>query len=80
MTDDDAPLKKSAATARLRELRASVWHLVDLKRAGHSPRFTEMQIDRHDRITRLPERRPPRGRKPAAAIVQVAMLRRRGKP
>ncbi len=54
-TDDaDAPIHKSAAAARLREMRAPILHLVDLKRAAHSPRFCELKVDVHDRIVALP--------------------------
>lgn len=39
--------------ARIRgSRRASVLHLIDLKRAGHSPTRTEFNIDRHDRVVR----------------------------
>jgi hypothetical protein len=34
------------ALTRLALQRANIMHLVDLKRGGHSPRCTEMRIDR----------------------------------
>jgi transposase-like protein len=40
----DLPMDAEAITLRrLRDMKANIWHLVDLKRAGHSPRFTEMR-------------------------------------
>lgn len=73
-TDSDADrLLSPGEWARLK--RANIAHLVDLKRQGYSPRFTELVVDRKtDRIVALPERRPRRSPKP---IVQVAMLRHR---
>ncbi len=39
--------------------RASIWHLLDLKKDGWSPRHTELVIDpRTDRVVKRPERRP----------------------
>lgn len=41
-------------------MRASLQHLVDLKRAGHSPRFVELIVHpRSDRVLAQPATAPP---------------------
>jgi hypothetical protein len=39
---------KKETSAPFDAVAASIMHLVDLKRAGHSPRFTELNIPRDD--------------------------------
>jgi hypothetical protein len=58
--------------------RASVLHLCDLKRAGCSPKFCELTVDRRtDRVLALPELRPARGRPKAQPIMQPDLFRMR---
>jgi hypothetical protein len=44
------PSEKTEAAARRAAIYANVWHLVDLKRAGHSPRQTELNVPHDDSI------------------------------
>lgn len=58
MTDAPDAIATADARDRQREARASILHLVDLKRDGWSPCFTELRVDRRDRIIAEPQRRP----------------------
>jgi hypothetical protein len=49
---------------------ASIWHLVDLKRAGHSPTKTELSISNEGLPTRFHIEPCLLSRSPAAALVE----------
>ena len=61
----------ASAPVSLTDAEASVCHLIDLKRAGHSPRYTELNISHDDG---LPWRHQPEpsvlSNSPAAAVVE----------
>lgn len=73
-TDDDL-IRKSAAAERVRRIRAGVLHLVDLKRAGHSPRYCELIVDSRDRIVAQPQRRASPMRETSRPAIGVAQSR-----
>lgn len=47
------PLPSDEGCTRAKDIAANRWHLVDLKRAGHSPRQTELRIG-SDGVVRAP--------------------------
>lgn len=47
---------------------ASIWHLIDLKRAGHSPRFTELHIEPMGAVGRIVPEPCMTYRSPAAML------------
>lgn len=51
---------------------ASIWHLVDLKRAGHSPRFTELNVPRDDGLPWRHNPEPLLGYRSPAAMLSEA--------
>lgn len=60
MTASDIDMMTPTEAIRLK--RANVHHLVDLKRAGMSPRYCELIVDgKSDRVLALPQRRPMTG-------------------
>ena len=78
MTDDDSDMiQKSAVAEHARLVRASVLHLLDLKRGNYSPRFTELKVDLRDRVIAQPMRRPTQWPRPAPKPFSQTMLLRR---
>lgn len=74
------PVKVAAARARRDEERlrptvltpqeASLWHLIDLKRAGHSPIFTELRITSEGAVARIAPEPCMTYRSPAAMLAE----------